>query len=144
MRVASNWTCFEDINVPVTAGLWTLDDMMPKIAGTSSELEVHGMARYFEQMHRQESVDVVKFLRRFVPGTLVGDLRTLANHWPDLAGLDRARAAAGKAKDFAESNRIRDELAKMGITLKDSKDPKTGEIVTTWEVRASGTTELAR
>ena len=31
-------------------------------------------------------------------------------------------------------NRIRDELAAMGIALKDSKDPATGEIVTTWEV----------
>ncbi len=45
-----------------------------------------------------------------------------------------ARLAARKAKDFKESDRIRDELAKMGIALKDSKDPKTGEIVTNWEV----------
>ena len=45
-----------------------------------------------------------------------------------------ARKAARKAKDFKESDRIRDELAKMGIALKDSKDAATGEIVTTWEV----------
>ncbi len=45
-----------------------------------------------------------------------------------------ARKAARKAKDFKESDRIRDELAKMGIALKDSKDPATGEIITTWEV----------
>ena len=31
-------------------------------------------------------------------------------------------------------DRIRDELAVMGIELKDAKDPKTGELVTTWEV----------
>jgi cysteinyl-tRNA synthetase len=117
---------------------------MPKIVGTSSELEVHGMARYFEQMHKQESIDVVKFMRRFVPGTLVGDLRSLTNRWVDLVGLDRARTAAGKARDFKEADRIRDELAKMGIGLNDSKDPKTGEIVTTWEVRAAGTAEAAR
>jgi cysteinyl-tRNA synthetase len=43
------------------------------------------------------------------------------------------RAAARKAKDFKESDRIRVELAKMGVVLKDSKDPKTGEPVTTWE-----------
>ncbi len=55
-----------------------------------------------------------------------------------------ARLAARKAKDFKEGDRIRDELAAMGIALKDAKDPKTGEIVTTWEVRASGTTEVAR
>jgi cysteinyl-tRNA synthetase len=39
-----------------------------------------------------------------------------------------ARNAARKAKNFAESDRIRDELAKLGVVLKDSKDG------TTWEV----------
>ena len=39
-----------------------------------------------------------------------------------------ARNAARKAKNFAESDRIRDELAAMGVVLKDSKDG------TTWEV----------
>ncbi len=39
-----------------------------------------------------------------------------------------ARAAARVEKDFASSDRIRDELAAMGVTIKDSKDG------TTWEV----------
>jgi cysteinyl-tRNA synthetase len=43
-----------------------------------------------------------------------------------------------------EADRIRDELSAMGIQLKDAKDPATGETVTTWEVRASGTTEVKR
>jgi cysteinyl-tRNA synthetase len=38
------------------------------------------------------------------------------------------RIAARKAKNFAESDRIRDELAKMGVVLKDSKDGTTWEI----------------
>jgi cysteinyl-tRNA synthetase len=54
-----------------------------------------------------------------------------------------ARSTARKRRDFREADRIRDELADMGIALKDSKDPETGEIVTTWEVRASGPTESA-
>ena len=45
-----------------------------------------------------------------------------------------ARLEARKRKDFAESDRIRDELAKMGIALKDTKNKETGEIETTWEV----------
>jgi cysteinyl-tRNA synthetase len=39
-----------------------------------------------------------------------------------------ARNAARKAKNFAEADRIRDELAKMGVVLKDSKDGTTWEI----------------
>ncbi len=52
----------------------------------------------------------------------------------DVDSLIAARNAARKAKNFAEADRIRDELAAMGIELKDAKDPKTGELVTTWEV----------
>ena len=39
-----------------------------------------------------------------------------------------ARNAARKAKNFKESDRIRDELAAMGVVLKDSKDGTTWEI----------------
>ena len=48
--------------------------------------------------------------------------------------LIEARATARRAKDFKESDRIRDELSSMGVVLKDAKDPKTGEQTTTWEV----------
>src|SRR5499427_6959777 len=49
----------------------------------------------------------------------------------DPARLDKQvddRTAARKAKNFAESDRIRDELAAMGVVLKDSKDGTTWEI----------------
>jgi cysteinyl-tRNA synthetase len=49
--------------------------------------------------------------------------------------LITARLEARKRRDFKESDRIRDELASMGVTLKDGKDPATGEIVTTWELK---------
>lgn len=41
-----------------------------------------------------------------------------------------ARLEARKAKNWAESDRIRDELAGMGIAIKDNKDGTTS-----WEVK---------
>lgn len=40
-----------------------------------------------------------------------------------------------KSKNFAEADKIRDDLAAKGIQLKDGKDKETGERVTTWEVK---------
>ena len=40
-----------------------------------------------------------------------------------------------REKNWAEADRIRDELLAQGIQLKDGKDPETGERVTTWEVK---------
>lgn len=48
------------------------------------------------------------------------------------ASID-ARNAARARKDFKESDRIRDELAAMGVVLKDGKDAD-GKPVTTWEI----------
>jgi cysteinyl-tRNA synthetase len=43
--------------------------------------------------------------------------------------LVAARTAARTAKNWAESDRLRDALADLGVVLKDSKDG------TTWEVK---------
>jgi cysteinyl-tRNA synthetase len=47
----------------------------------------------------------------------------------------RTRLELLKAKNFAEADKIRDELLAKGIQLKDGKDPTTGERVTTWEMK---------
>ncbi len=49
---------------------------------------------------------------------------------PLIDSLISARLAARAAKNWAESDRIRDELAAMGVALKDNKDGTT-----TWEVK---------
>jgi cysteinyl-tRNA synthetase len=53
---------------------------------------------------------------------------SLAVDEKNIEGLIDARNAARKAKNFKESDRIRDELAKMGVVLKDTKDGTTWEI----------------
>ena len=52
-----------------------------------------------------------------------------------IEALIEARLAARAAKNWAESDRIRDELAAKGVALKDAKDPATGEMRTTWEAK---------
>ncbi len=65
---------------------------------------------------------------------------------PEMAEIDEAvaieidrrvkvRLELLKAKNFAEADKIRETLLAEGIQLKDSKDPATGERVTTWEVK---------
>ena len=46
-----------------------------------------------------------------------------------------ARLEARRAKNWAMSDEIRDELAEIGVVLKDQKNPETGEIETTWDIR---------
>ena len=66
-----------------------------------------------------------------------GDLTLIRGNQEELTKkiqqLVDARLSARVAKDFKESDRIRDELAAMGVALKDGKDAD-GNLKTTWEV----------
>ena len=76
---------------------------------------------------------------------MLGFLSQSAAEWKgrkqQASGIDPARvdsliaerAAARARKDFKESDRIRDELAAMGVVLKDGKGAD-GKPVTTWEM----------
>jgi cysteinyl-tRNA synthetase len=61
---------------------------------------------------------------------VLGDRSNIESKVKDLIDL---RTAARARKDFSESDRIRDELAAMGIVLKDGKGAD-GKPVTTWEI----------
>ena len=47
----------------------------------------------------------------------------------------RQRLELLKAKNFAEADKLREELTAMGVQLKDGKDAATGERITTWELK---------
>ena len=47
----------------------------------------------------------------------------------------RQRLELLKAKNFAEADKLREELTAMGIQLKDGKDAVTGERTTSWEIK---------
>jgi cysteinyl-tRNA synthetase len=53
---------------------------------------------------------------------------TQTDQIPLIEALIKRRVEARQTKDFAEADRIRDELAAMGVVLKDSKDGTTWEI----------------
>jgi cysteinyl-tRNA synthetase len=54
--------------------------------------------------------------------------KRIGNRSFEVENLIAARTAARNRKDWKESDRIRDELAAMGVVLKDSKDGTTWEI----------------
>jgi cysteinyl-tRNA synthetase len=45
------------------------------------------------------------------------------------------RLALIAARNWADADRVRDELLAQGVQLKDGKDPATGQRVTTWEIK---------
>jgi cysteinyl-tRNA synthetase len=61
-----------------------------------------------------------KFMQAYPRRTVVDEAKVVS--------LVEARKQARAVKDFKESDRIRDELAAMGVVLKDSKDGTTWEI----------------
>jgi cysteinyl-tRNA synthetase len=81
--------------------------------------------------------DAVAFLRKYgvsvdfgVDGYPILSLGTSGAESDQVQDLIDARNAARKAKDFKEADRIRDELAAMGVELEDRKDGTT-----TWRVK---------
>jgi len=54
--------------------------------------------------------------------------KKIGNRTPEIERLIAARAVARTKRDWKESDHIRDELAKMGVVLKDTKNGTTWEI----------------
>ena len=100
---------------------------------------MHGLRNAAASGDERERGEFAASLRLL--GFLVGERRGLEG---TQAAGERHRCEAGRSpdrgphsgaarKDFKESDRIRDELAAMGVAIKDGKDAD-GKPVTTWEI----------
>jgi cysteinyl-tRNA synthetase len=125
----------------------TLDDWYKEAADVHDEqLSDRILEALSDDLNTPQMVAALHALRSSDPGAFAASLRFLgffaesAAQWegrkrkasgvdPDrVNALIADRTAARARKDFIESDRIRDELAAMGIAIKDSKEG------TTWEV----------
>jgi cysteinyl-tRNA synthetase len=145
-RTLDKWYQVVDVELPDTEDerekedrefVETLDDDMntPQALSRLHAIysEIKGPLSGFPQIQRKRS-----FKRS---GQLLGLFQTTKDDWfaPKLAPSEletyveaqiRERDQARLGKNWAESDRIRDELAAKGVVLKDNKDGKT-----TWEVK---------
>ncbi|MBU1317313.1 MAG: cysteine--tRNA ligase [Alphaproteobacteria bacterium] len=109
------------------------------IAALSDDLNTVAAVQALHALAQAANADPGKLAAFAASATLLGIL-------PKKAEVDGAVASAVdalvqmrlemlKAKNFAEADKIRNDLAAKGIQLKDGKDPATGERVTAWEVK---------
>ena len=113
-----------------------LDGLMDDLSFSTGIAELHRLANSSPDVNNRNHLSLratMEFLSIY-PRNYVGWDRNRAFHDPiRLAQIEdriTARLDARKAKNWAESVRIRDELASMGIAIKDNKDGTTS-----WEVK---------
>ena len=109
-----------------------LDAMSDDLNTAAAIQALHGLAG-------EATKDPVRLAEFSASAALLG-LKPVA---ADMSGIDETAIAAAIAarlealngKNWAEADRIRDELASQGIALKDSKVSETGARVTTWDLK---------
>ncbi|MEH6689766.1 MAG: cysteine--tRNA ligase [Pseudorhizobium pelagicum] len=129
-RLIAKWPAIEAVaGEPDPAVLAALSDDLNTVAAVQA---LHALAQ-------AANADPTKLSAFAASASLLGIL-------PKKAEVDGAVASAVdalvqmrlemlKAKNFAEADKIRDDLSAKGIQLKDGKDPVTGERITAWEVK---------
>ena len=130
----------DDLNTPQAMSELHRLHKLAQIGALSAATQMKGQGARLENVEatagaqlaaglRSLGIDIDAYDPRWAEKRVFGTKRQKAD------ALIAMRAAARRAKNFAEADRIRAELDAMGIALKDAKDPATGELVTTWEVK---------
>ncbi|MBD1546613.1 cysteine--tRNA ligase [Roseibium aggregatum] len=129
-RLLSKWPdLVEGAAAPAQEVVDALDDDLNTVAAIQA---LHALASEAQK-------DPARLAEYSASASLLG----LAPVKAETADLDHAaidarvaeRLAFIEAKNWADADRVRDELASEGILLKDSKDSETGQRITTWEVK---------
>jgi cysteinyl-tRNA synthetase len=115
----------DDLNTP--AMLTQLHQLYQRAHGAAASPaaireKTDAMLQLWQDM-RFLGIDLVAFRKRNESRKFSNDMTNAR-----VRALVEERTAARKSKNFAESDRIRDELAKMGVVLKDTKDGTTWDI----------------
>ena len=107
----------DDLNTPrALTEIHALRNAVVHGVDDTSSVSLSDALRFFGLLRDE----VTTALERLRPRRIVDEMQ--------VKNLITARETARKAKNFAESDRIRDELTAMGVVLKDSKDGTTWEI----------------
>jgi cysteinyl-tRNA synthetase len=125
-----------DNRISMDALRWLSDDL--NTPGLIAELHKFRKNRQFQSLlstlqllgFSGERENLQKSLNASVTLQGVAAAGNIGNLGTKIEQLVSARSAARARKDFKESDRIRDELSGMGVTLRDFKDPVTGEMKT--------------
>ena len=127
----------DDLNSPLAISILRRSSSRSELAAT---LDLLGLlnpqdVKLARQMRKERRGDNLAALRQ---AEELVRMQELADIGVDRNLLDRCikdRLELLREKNFAEADRIRDELAAEGIQLMDYKDPETGERKTKWEVK---------
>ncbi len=131
----------DDLNV--SDALAVIDSAMDEPKSNENTKRVAAMLRFIGlQQSAEDAVDILNSLEDPLPdysGPRATreefELALKLKITTSVISKKQDRLAFLTSKNFAEADRIRNELLEQNIQLKDSKDPVTGERVTTWEVK---------
>lgn len=108
----------------------------------NTSLAITELRRFFAQKKPADLLSGMQFLGLLNPFfvetsdiSLFAEAKLGAGDESAVQSLVDARLKARAAKDWAEADRIRDQLVEMGIQIQDGKNPETGEAETLWEVK---------